>query len=111
MGAGVAPLLSLTSAHHSKRNIHLLWTVRRPEDIYYRDMLENYQAASGGRLQITTRIGRYRKEDLADTLPAETLSKGAFFIVGPNVAVLSSQRLLRSLGVPARRIHHERLTM
>lgn len=111
MGAGVAPLLSLTAAHHPKRKIHLLWSVRRPEDIYYHDMLEEYRAASGGRLQVSTRIGRFRKEDLTHALPAAAVADGAFFVVGPNVAVLSSQRMLRRLGVAARRIHQERLTM
>ncbi|PVE11802.1 ferric reductase [Streptomyces scopuliridis RB72] len=111
MGAGVAPLLSLTAAHHTTRKIHLLWAVRSPEDAYYRDALLEYQAASGDRLQVTTSIGRFRREDLASTLSAEEIAKGAFFIVGPNPAVLANQRLLRRMGVSARRIHQERLTM
>jgi predicted ferric reductase len=111
MGAGVAPLLSLTAAHHPTRKIHLLWSVRRKEDIYYRDKLEEYRAASGGRLQVSARIGRFRKDDLTAALPADALAKGAFFIVGPNTAVLSTQRLLRRAGVSARQIHQERLTM
>jgi predicted ferric reductase len=111
MGAGVAPLLSLTAAHHTTRNIHLLWAVRSPEDAYYRDVLEEYQEASDGRLQVTTSVGRFRREDLAGILSTETISKGAFFIVGSNPAVLANQRLLRRIGVSARRIHQERLTM
>jgi predicted ferric reductase len=111
MGAGVAPLLSLAAAHHTTRKIHLLWAVRSQEDAYYRDVLEEYQAASCGRLQVTTSVGRFRREDLAGTLSAEAISKGAFFIVGPNPAVLANQRLLRRIGVSARRIHQERLTM
>jgi predicted ferric reductase len=111
MGAGVSPLLSLTAAHHTERRIHLLWSVRRKDDIYYRDQLDEYRAASGGRLQVSTRIGRFKKEHLAKVLPEEVLKTGVFFIVGPNNAVLSSQRLLRRMGVAARRIHHERLTM
>ncbi|MFD3308653.1 FAD-binding oxidoreductase [Streptomyces sp. NPDC058656] len=111
MGAGVAPLLSLAAAHHTTRRIHLLWAVRRPEDAYYRDVLEEYQAASGDRLQVTISVGRFRREDLASTLSAEAVAKGAFFIVGPNPAVLTNERLLRRMGVSARRIHQERLTM
>ncbi|MFJ4641994.1 FAD-binding oxidoreductase [Streptomyces bobili] len=111
MGAGVAPLLSLAAAHHTTRKIHLLWAVRSPEDVYYRDVLEEYQAASGGRLQVTTRVGRFRREDLAGALSPEAVAKGVFFIVGPNPAVLANQRLLRRIGIPARRIHQERLTM
>lgn len=111
MGAGVAPLLSLAAAHHTTRRIHLLWAVRRPEDAYYRDVLDKYQAASGNRLQVTVNVGRFRREDLVGTLSAEAIAKGAFFIVGPNPAVSANQRMLRRLGVSGRRIHHERLTM
>ncbi|WP_328869272.1 FAD-binding oxidoreductase [Streptomyces sp. NBC_00287] len=111
MGAGVAPLLSLAAAHHTTRRIHLLWAVRRPEDAYYRDVLEEYQAASGNRLQVTISVGRFRREDLANTLSAKAIATGAFFIVGPNPAVLANQRLLRRIGVSGRRIHQERLTM
>ncbi|WP_328370243.1 FAD-binding oxidoreductase [Streptomyces sp. NBC_00457] len=111
MGAGVAPLLSLAAAHHTTRRIHLLWAVRSAEDAYYRDVLEEYQAASGSRMQVTISVGRFRREDLASTLSAEAVAKGAFFIVGPNPAVLANQRLLRRIGVSGRRIHQERLTM
>jgi len=111
MGAGVAPLLSLAAAHHTTRRIHLLWAVRRPEDAYYRDVLEEYQAASGNRLQVTINVGRFRRGDLAGAMSAEAVAKGEFFVVGPNPAVLANQRLLRRIGVSARRIHQERLTM
>jgi predicted ferric reductase len=111
MGAGVAPLLSLTAAHHTTRNIHLLWAVRTDHDAYYRDTLDGYQATAGDRLQVTTSVGRFRRDDLAATLSPEAVSQGAFFIVGPNQAVLANQRLLRRLGVSSKRIYHERLTM
>lgn len=111
LGAGVAPLLSLAAAHHTTRKIHLLWAVRNPEDAYYRELLAQYQAASGGRMQVTTSVGRFRRHDLLDLLPATTLAEGAFFVVGPNPAVLANQRRLRRIGVSARRIHQEHLTM
>lgn len=111
MGAGVAPLLSLTAAHHATRDIHLLWAVRTDHDAYYRDTLAGYQAAAGDKLQVTTRVGRFRRDDLTTTLSPEAVAKGAFFIVGPNPAVLANQRLLRRIGVSPTRIHHERLTM
>jgi predicted ferric reductase len=111
MGAGVAPLLSLAAAHHTTRPIHLLWAVRDQQDAYYRDVLARYQESSGGRLRVTTQVGRFRRADLAALLPASTVSDGAFFIVGPNPAVLANQRLLRRIGVSPRRIHQERLTM
>jgi predicted ferric reductase len=111
MGAGVAPLLSLAAAHHTTRKIHLLWAVRDPEDAYYRDVLTQYQAAAGDRMQVTINVGRFKREDLAGLLPAEAIAEGAFFVVGPNPAVLANQRLLRKVGVSAKRIHQERLTM
>ncbi|MFI6693050.1 FAD-binding oxidoreductase [Streptomyces sp. NPDC050433] len=111
MGAGVSPLLSLAAAHHTDREIHLLWAVRSPEDAYFHDVLKEYEAAPGSRLHATVSVGRFRREDLAGILSAEAVAKGNFFIVGPNLAVLANQRLLRRIGVSARRIHQERLTM
>ncbi|MGJ0183935.1 FAD-binding oxidoreductase [Corynebacterium glyciniphilum] len=109
MGAGVAPLLSLTAAHHTRRPIRLLWSVRTVEDLYYRDVLDEYQAASEGKLQVTTSIGRFTPEDLNRELAEDVTRTGAFFIVGPSPAVLASQRLLRKMGVSRSRIHQERL--
>ncbi|MEV4033632.1 FAD-binding oxidoreductase [Streptomyces umbrinus] len=111
MGAGVAPLLSLAAAHHTTRNIHVLWAVRDPEDAYYRDLLEQYRAASDDRMRVTVQVGRFRREHLDRLLSAEVVRTGAFFIVGPNPGVLATQRMLRRHGVRARRIHQERLTM
>ncbi|MGW4227927.1 FAD-binding oxidoreductase [Streptomyces sp. NPDC004980] len=111
MGAGVAPLLSLAAAHHTTRRIHVLWAVRRAEDAYYRDVLEGYQTASGGRLRVTTKVGRFRRTDLAEVLTPEEISHGGFFVVGPNPAVLAARRLLWRIGVSPRRTHQERLTM
>lgn len=109
MGAGVAPLLSLAAAHHGTRRIHLLWSVRTPEDLYYRDVLAEYETASAGKMHVTTSVGRFRREDLEQELTDEALRTGAFFIVGPSPAVLANQRLLRRMGVSRRRIHQERL--
>lgn len=109
MGAGVAPLLSLVAAHHTTRRTHLLWSVRTPEDLYYSDTLDAYQAASGGKMQVTTSVGRFRRDDLEGLLSAEAVQTGAFFVVGSSPAVLANQRLLRRIGVSRRRIHQERL--
>ncbi|MEW1837138.1 FAD-binding oxidoreductase [Nonomuraea angiospora] len=111
MGAGVAPLLSLAAAHHTTRKIHLLWAVRSPEEAYYQEVLEDYQKASGDQFRFTVSIGRLHREDLACVLSTAEINEGSFFIVGPNPAVLANQRLLRRVGVSARRIHQERLTM
>ncbi|MFL5998476.1 MAG: ferric reductase [Streptomyces sp.] len=111
MGAGVAPLLGLISAHRGDRRIHLLWSVRRPEDAYYGTLLKEYENLSGGRLTVTVRTGRFTRDDLAHALSEEEVASGAFFVVGPNPAVLATQRTLRRIGVSRGRTHHERLTM
>jgi predicted ferric reductase len=111
MGAGVAPLLSLAAAHHTTRPIHLLWSVRDPDDAYYRDLVERQRSASGGRMNVTIQVGRFRREHLSELLPASVIAEGSFFVVGPNPAVLANERLLRKVGVSSRRIHQERLTM
>ena len=109
MGAGVAPLLSLAAAHHTTRRIHLMWSVRTPDDLYYRDTLDAYRAASGGKMTVTTRVGRFDRDDLEREIPDDAVRTGAFFIVGSSPAVLANQRVLRRIGVAARRIHQERL--
>ncbi|MFF1255035.1 FAD-binding oxidoreductase [Pseudarthrobacter sp. NPDC058329] len=111
MGAGIAPLLSLAAAHHTTRPLRVLWAVRETDHAYYRDLLEQYRSASDGKTHVTIQVGRFRREHLTGLLTPETIAKGAFFIVGPNPAVLATQSLLRHLGVSQRRIHQERLTM
>lgn len=111
MGAGVAPLLSLTAAHHPDRRIRLLWSVHRPDDAYYSTLLHDYERRSAGRLSVTTQVGRFRHDELAELLTPEEVAHGQYFVVGPNPAVLAGQRMLRRIGVSGRRIHHERLTM
>jgi predicted ferric reductase len=111
MGAGVAPLLSLVAGHLAARPIHLLWSVRHGEDAYYGTLLEDYRRIAGDRLSVTTQVGRFRRHQLAVILSPQEIAWGAFFVVGPNQAVLGMQRTLRRIGAPARRIHHERLTL
>ncbi|WP_327672744.1 MULTISPECIES: ferric reductase [unclassified Streptomyces] len=111
MGAGIAPLLSLAAAHHKRRPIELLWSVRRPDDPYYGDVLDEFVRDSGGSMRVTTRVGRFRKEHLAAALSPHAVEKGAVFVVGPNPAVLASRSTLRRVGVARRRVHDERLTM
>jgi predicted ferric reductase len=111
MGAGVAPLLSLIAQYAPHRRIHLLWSVRTAADDYHGDLLEQHAERSGGRLTVTRQVGRFRREQLEHELDDHLRETGAFFVVGPNAAVLHQQRQLRRLGVHRRRIHHERLTM
>ncbi len=111
MGAGVAPLLSLAAQYRMARRIHLLWSVRHADDAYYGTLLDEYERRSGGRLTITTQVGRFHRDQLRALLPEDEITHGDFFVVGPNPAVLATQRTLRRIGVSRSRIHHERLTM
>lgn len=111
MGAGVAPLLSLASAYSLTRPVHLLWSVHSVDDEYYADRIEQLRDASQGLLTSTTQVGRFTQDGLRSTLASEQIRGGVFFVVGPNQAVLSVQRKLRRIGVPARRVHHERMTL
>jgi predicted ferric reductase len=111
MGAGVAPLLSLTAAHHLDRPLELLWAVRSPEHAVYEDEIDAYERAPGSWLKATIKVGRFTKADLTQTISEEARANGSFFIVGPSPAVLATQRLLRRAGIPRGRIHHERLTL
>ena len=110
MGSGVAPLLSLAAGHPGRR-IRLLWSVRRTEDAFYPERIRDLQQRSGGRMTATIQVGRLTWAKLRDTLTAEERGRGEFFMVGPNAAISSLQRPWRGLGVPWRRMHHERLTM
>lgn len=111
MGAGVAPLLSLIAANARHRRIHLLWSVRSSADNYYGELLKDYRHESDGKLQITTQIGRFHHDQLDTLLSKEQIQEAAFFVVGPNPAVVATERILRRIGVPWHRIHQERLTM
>ncbi|MFC8198896.1 ferric reductase [Streptomyces sp. NPDC060006] len=111
MGAGIAPLLSLAAEYLTDRRIHLLWSIRQADDAYYSTLLNEYERRSGGRLTITTQVGRFHRDQLKALLPEDEVTRGDFFVVGPNPAVLATQRNLRRIGVSRSRIHHERLTM
>ncbi len=111
MGAGVAPLLSLIAGHFRRRRILLLWSVRHADDTYYSELLDDYRSQSTGNLEVVTQIGRFHPAQLNGLLTPEEVRTAAFFVVGPNPAVLATQQVLRQLGVPRRHVHHERLTM
>jgi predicted ferric reductase len=111
MGAGVAPLLSLTAAHHEHRELELLWSVRSAEHALYETELDRYQEASGGRLRVVIKVGRFDRAELVRRVSPQGVADGVFFLVGPSPAVLSTYRMLRRAGIPRRRIHHERLTL
>lgn len=110
MGAGVAPMMSLADGHASARNTKLLWTIREDGDAYYADTLKAYQEAHPDQFTYHIQTGRFSQDQLAAQLSERDIAKGAFFLVGPNPAVLYTERLLRKIGIASSRIHHERMT-
>lgn len=110
MGAGVAPLLSLADRHGGQRATKVLWSVRTEEDAYYADILAAFQRAHGDRFAYHIQTGRFTQAQLADLLTEDERTNGIMILVGPNPAVMYTQRCLRALGVAPRRVHHERMT-
>lgn len=111
MGAGVAPLLSLATAHLPHRRIHLLWAVRHQHDAYYSETIEDYRRQHPQQFTVTSQVGRFHADALPRILSAEEIADAQFFVAGPNPAVLTTQRNLVRCGVSARRVHHERMTL
>lgn len=111
LGAGVAPLLSLIDAHAASRPIHLMRSLHRPADDFYAEAIDGYIRDSGGRLRVTTQVGRFRRGQFRELLTPDEIEQGSFFVVGPSPAVLASRRALRAAGVAAARLHDERMTL
>lgn len=111
MGAGIAPLLSVVAAHLGTHRIRLLWAIRRADDAYHGELINDYQRLSGGRLTATIQVGRFEGNQLAQILTPDEIDSAEYFIVGPNPAVLGTRRILRQLGVAPNRLHDERMTL
>lgn len=110
MGAGIAPLVGLAQAYAPSRRVTVLRSVSRPEDLYYDDVLRSLARRSPD-FYYDHHLHRYTRADLVELLDADLLAHGRFVVVGPAPAVLATRRGLRALGVPARHLLDERLTM
>lgn len=120
-GSGVVPLMAmLRHREAAKASVptRLLFSVRRPEDVIYRDELEALQAAHNGlevhyaftRAQppgwhgFARRIDRAMLAEVATALGPTYLA----YICGPTLLVEGAANALVELGVPPARIRTER---
>ncbi|GAA1442589.1 FAD-binding oxidoreductase [Leifsonia poae] len=121
-GSGVVPLMSMARAHAaaaSSADFRLLYSVRTPESVYYRDelgMLEHDESAPLRVSYVYTReapsgwpvaAGRLTEQTLSDSiLPASTMP--TFFICGATVFVETVSDWLVAAGHDPARIKTER---
>ncbi|WPC19145.1 FAD-binding oxidoreductase [Pediococcus inopinatus] len=107
MGTGIAPLLSLTQQYASSRKIHVLWSVHEASDFYYQQAFDSLESL----ITFDQHITRFTTLDYQNKLTEQELTSALFFIVGPANGVLSTEKVLRHLGVSANQLIDERLTM
>lgn len=107
MGTGIAPLLSLTQQYAATRPIHVLWSAHEATDFYYQQEFTHLAP------QITydQHLTRLTAADYQQRLSETERTTALFFIVGPANGVLSTEKILRQLGVKAEQLIDERLTM
>ncbi|MFG2792580.1 FAD-binding oxidoreductase [Streptomyces sp. NPDC048419] len=117
-GSGVVPLAAMIRAHRAAgaaAAFHLLYSVRTPEDVWYRDMLDAHDAHLDVRFLYTRRAppgnarapGRLTKADLEK--PAARLEPvGPVYVCGPTGFVETAADLLVDLGRDPATIRTER---
>ncbi len=112
-GSGFAPMQAI-AAHVLSRQPHraitLLWSVRRPEDLYRREMLETWaQRHPGFRFVpvIDTGLDTEAANPLQARLAALAATDQDTYLSGPPPMVGLCRNLLAGLGVAVNRIHFE----
>ncbi|TAJ46113.1 MAG: oxidoreductase [Herbiconiux sp.] len=126
-GSGVAPLVSILRTHIASGNtapVSLLYSVRSPEFVYFRDELESLTASAGGEVTIQyTRhappawqgtLGRLDAARITEWADAGTAASGAgaaapsTYICGPTRFVELASDALVASGVDPMTIRTER---
>lgn len=107
MDTGIAPLLSLTQQYATTRQIHVLWSAHEVTDFYYQQEFNHLAPQITYEQHVTRLTAADYQQRLSDTERATAL----FFIVGPANGVLSTEKILRQLGVKTKQLIDERLTM
>ena len=118
-GSGIVPLMAMVRAHQesgSTAKFRLLYSVRTPEDVFFRDELMAFASSA---IEITwvytravpagwaTPAGRVSRDILASsTIPAS--ENPAVFVCGPTGFVETVADLLVELGHPAASVKTER---
>lgn len=107
MGTGIAPLLSLAQQYAPTRQIHVIWTAHESTDFYYEsDFIDLTPQITYHQHQTRLSIAEYQA-----ILSTQERQEACFFIVGPASGVLGTEKTLRQLGISAKRLIDERLTM
>lgn len=109
MGTGIAPILSLALGYAHKRPMTVFHTVHEEDDFYYVDRFQGLADTYPDAIY-HHKVHRYSPEAIVE-LMGEELTTSRYVIVGGASAVLDTQRMLVSLGVPAAQVIDERLTM
>ena len=112
-GIGITPLRALFEALPAKRGeMTLIYRVRDPREILFREEIEKIAAARGARLHYL--VGR-RDGPAGDQLDAASLERLVpdvrdrdVYLCGPAPMMQHVERSLRRLGLPPRQIHAER---
>jgi ferredoxin-NADP reductase/DMSO/TMAO reductase YedYZ heme-binding membrane subunit len=118
-GVGITPVMSILrylTDTNWKGDIHFLYCAKTPQDIIFRQELEDLQKRfSNLHLQVTLsraegtdwtgRTGRITAEMLTQTIP--NLAKQPVYICGPDSMMQATISLLRELGVPDGQIRKE----
>ena len=120
-GSGVVPLMAMLrhrAAQHSTIPARLLYSARTPDDVIYRDELDQLARAGGGFEVLFTFTrqapagwtGYRRRIDAAMMNEVvKPLGNGArTYVCGPTLLVESVANLLVGMGLPAERVHTER---
>ncbi len=120
-GSGIAPLMAMVRARRaagSPAPFRLVYSVREPEELWYRDELSGPAAAAGG---LTTRIvytrrsepgderrpGRVAASDLEDALFGPSAGPTCY-VCGPTAFVEHTANLLVAAGHPPEHVRTER---
>ncbi len=121
-GSGVVPLMAMLrhrAAEHANTPTRLLYSVRTPSDVIYREELEALCHQDSGRLDVIYTFTRQQPpgwNGYARRIDAEMLREVAgplgtsplIYICGPTLLVESAANTLVGLGIPPRAVKTER---
>lgn len=110
MGTGIAPLLSVAQQYQASKKIRLLWSAHQNSDFYYQKTLDELQNSAHAIL-IDQHVGRYTIADFKTKITTAEINHAQFVIVGPALGVIDTEKKLKKIGVKARQLIDERLTM
>jgi predicted ferric reductase len=111
-GIGVTPLRALLEEFSANVPVTLLYRARRPADLIFRPELDTLAARRGARVLYL--VGSRRAGDPNAALSPDLLRRlvpevaaHEVYLCGPAPFMADAERVARSVGVPATRIHQE----